>query len=261
MDPSQGVVKWSAQRAHQHLQAVVTTAVGIPLAAAVAGLFLALPAHPTVEERIGQAAEALGIGLLLVAVLAFLYAILLAPYEQRKELRSELLAVRTKYGELVDNVHKGLVLSQASVSREVRPENLLQTVRLTFHLRIRNDTDTVIEYQMKELSVLIRDQKAQLPEDDDSYRVWPKSDNGYLFYVPVDPPLVGGFETTFEYVVWYGPTTATDAYEQNYKYRIRDTASPDGSSYSGRYWREAGGHDVRRVVPNGHLRVPVAGIG
>jgi hypothetical protein len=252
VDPSQGVVKWSAQRAHQHLQAVVTAAVGIPLAATVAGLFLALPAHPTVEERIGQAAEALGIGLLLVAVLAFLYAILLAPYEQRKELRSELLAVRTKYGELVDSVHKGLVLSEASVNREVRPENPLQTVRLNFHLRLRNDTDTVIEYQMKELSVYVRDQKVKLPDDDASYRIWPKSDNGYLFYVPVDPPLIGGFETTFEYVAWYGPITATDAYEQHYAYRIRDNASLDPSRYNGRYWREAGGHDVSRAVPSGH---------
>lgn len=108
MDPSQGIIKWSARRAHQHLQAVVIAAVVIPLAATVAGLFLALPPHPTVAERIGQAAEALGVGLLLVVILAFLYAILLAPYEQRKELRSELLAVRAKYDELVDKVHKGL---------------------------------------------------------------------------------------------------------------------------------------------------------
>jgi hypothetical protein len=250
VDPTQGVIKWSAQRAHQHLQGVVTAAVAIPLAATVAGLFIAQPAHPTVAQRIGQAAEALAIGLALVALLAFLYAILLAPYEQRKALRTELRGIKTKYIELVEGVHKGLVVSDLTVSREVRQEDPTQTVRLNFHLRFRNDTDTAIEYQMKDLSVYIRDKKVQMPTDDTSYRVWPRSTNGYLFWVSVDPPLVGGFETTLEYVVWYGPITAIDAYEQNYIYGIRDTASVDQSSHSGRYWREPGGHDERRAMPS-----------
>jgi len=95
----------------------------------------------------------------LVAVLAFLYAILVAPCEQRKALRTELRAVRTNYTELVEGVHKGLVLSDLSVPREVQQENPTLTVRLNFHLRFRNDTDTPVEYQMKELSVYVKERK------------------------------------------------------------------------------------------------------
>lgn len=97
MDPSRGVIIWSAQRARQHLQTVVATAIAIPLAATIAGLFIALPPHPSRADLIVGAAEALGVGLLIVLLLAFIYAILLAPYEQRKALRNQVNSLREEY--------------------------------------------------------------------------------------------------------------------------------------------------------------------
>jgi len=99
VDSSKGVIRWSAQRAHQHLQAVVIAAIAIPLAAVIAALFIALPSHPTITDRIVQEAEALAVGLLIVLLVAFVYAFLLAPYEQRNTLRKEINALRDECGQ------------------------------------------------------------------------------------------------------------------------------------------------------------------
>jgi hypothetical protein len=250
------------QRAHQHLQAVVVTAIGIPLAATIAGLFIALPTHPTLADRVVQAAEALGVGLLVVSLLALVYAILVAPYEQRRLLRNQILTITKKYDQLVDVTQGSLVLSDLSTQREVLPENPQLTVRLNFHLRFRNEADIPIEYSIKELYLNITGTRAQIPTTSSSYRVWPKSNDGYLFSIPLDPALTGGFEATLEYVAWYGPTTAIDRYVQHYTYRIRDTVRVhQPGATNGRFWRQDGGYDKRRNVGEKQLGTKTAAAG
>jgi hypothetical protein len=91
VDPTRdGIIRWSAQRAHQHLQAVIPASIGIPLVGLIAGQLIALPKNPTTAERITQGAESLIVGVLVVALLALLYAIMVAPHEQRNALRRQL---------------------------------------------------------------------------------------------------------------------------------------------------------------------------
>jgi hypothetical protein len=61
------------------------------------GLFVDLPPHPTVVDRIIQASKYLGLGLLIVFAWAFIYAILRAPYEQRRMLREKLDSLTKEY--------------------------------------------------------------------------------------------------------------------------------------------------------------------
>jgi hypothetical protein len=107
MDPSsEGIIRWSAQRAHQHLQAVVPAAIAIPLASLIAGQFIALPDKPTITGRIVQGIESIIAGVAAVALLAFIYAVLVAPYEQRSALRRQLAAVEDKVKELCESAHE-----------------------------------------------------------------------------------------------------------------------------------------------------------
>lgn len=101
MDPTrQGIIKWSSQRAHEHLQAVIPASIGIPLVALIAGQLIALPKNPTTADRITQGTESLIVGVLVVAVLALLYAIVVAPYEQRNALRRQLADVTGQDNEM-----------------------------------------------------------------------------------------------------------------------------------------------------------------
>ena len=91
MEPTQqGIVKWSAKRAREHLQAIIPASIGIPVAALIVGQLIALPKHPTTADRIVQGVESLVAGLLIVALLVLIYAVAVAPYEQRNELRRRL---------------------------------------------------------------------------------------------------------------------------------------------------------------------------
>lgn len=203
MDPTKGVIRWSARRARRHLQAVVTGAVVIPLSAVIAGLFIAGPPHPTAADRVVQAVEALGVGFLIVITLALIYAIFRAPYEQRKALRIEIRTLNSRYDETVDEVHKGLTLSDISVQRDVLPENPHLAVGLSFHLRFRNDTNIPLEYSMRSLTFHLGENRTSIPiNPNSSYRVWPNQSDGYLFSVTLAPPLATGFEGSVEYTIW-----------------------------------------------------------
>lgn len=115
MDPSsQGIIRWSAQRAHQHLQAVVPAAIAIPVAALILGQFVALPSKPTTGDRIIQGIESIIAGVAVVALLVFLYAVLVAPYEQRNALRRQLATVKGEAEDLRTSVRK---------SSEIVPED------------------------------------------------------------------------------------------------------------------------------------------
>jgi hypothetical protein len=245
MDPSKGVVRWAARRARGHLQAVIPSAVFIPLISAVAGFYIALPKHPTNEQRVIQASKALVVGLLIVATLAFLYAVLVAPYEQRRLLRLSLAETERKYRELLNGVHKSIVLAQLRIRRDVLPQDTSLTCGLHFTLEFRNDAPVPIEYSMKRMFLKFRDTENEVPVDADaSYRIASDKTDAYLFSVGLNPPVSGGFEGKLTYAVRYGPTTAPEYYEQNYEYVFQDASNVSGTTYLGRYWRSAGGHDI-----------------
>lgn len=88
-DPNVGIFRWTLHRAHDHLRGVLVGGVGIPVASAVFGLF------------VGQAALAVICGFCLVALLAFLYAFLFAPYQQRNMLRCKVLEQKEQMGTLI----------------------------------------------------------------------------------------------------------------------------------------------------------------
>jgi hypothetical protein len=70
MDPSQGVIRWSVQRARQHLRTVVAGAIAIPLIFTIAGFLIPIPQRPSLTDRIIQAVEALAVGVIIVLLLA-----------------------------------------------------------------------------------------------------------------------------------------------------------------------------------------------
>jgi hypothetical protein len=97
VDPSQGVIRWSAQRARQHLRTVVAGAIAIPLIFTIAGFVIPIPQRPNLTDRVIHAVEALAVGVIIVLLLALVYAILRAPYEQRKALRAKVGALIEEY--------------------------------------------------------------------------------------------------------------------------------------------------------------------
>jgi hypothetical protein len=171
-----------------------------------------------------------------------------------QESRQEDEVAPTEHGHLVDAVQGALRLSGLSVQREVSPENPQLTVRLNLLLQFRNEAGVPIEYSMKQLYLNITGARVQVPNSNASYRIWPKSSDGYFCFLTVETPLTGGFEGTVEYTAWYGPITAIDRYEQHYTYRVRDTLSAHhpGSTVS-QYWREDGGYDKRHDVDDSQL--------
>jgi hypothetical protein len=246
MDPSKGVVRWAAARSRQHLQAVIPAAFGIPLVAAAAGFFIALPKNPTTAQRTIQAAEALGLGLALVAVLVFLYAIVVAPYEQRNLLRRKAAAIENRYNEALTGVHKSIELAQLKLMRDVVTGSQGLTCGLSFTLEFRNNGEVPIEYRMKRLYLTVDDIKSEIPMDGDiSYRIARERSNFFLFTVGLSPMRFGPIKGMVEYVVRYGPVTATEYYTQNYEYFFQDTLN-SGGTYSGRFWRTGKGSDVPR---------------
>ena len=171
-----------------------------------------------------------------------------------QESHQEEMVGQPGHGNLADAAQGGLVLSNLSVQREVSSENPQRTVRVNLLLQFRNEAEVPIEYSMKQLYLNITGTRVQIPTSSASYRIWPKSSDGYFCFLTLEPPLTGGFEGTLEYTAWYGPITAIDRYTQHYTYRIRDTLSAHNPARTeGRFWREDGGYDKRRDVDESQL--------
>lgn len=180
--------------------------------------------------------------------------IMVAMVASPEDLKFSLLQALQESRHVVDAVQGGLVLSDLSIQREVSPENPQLTVRLNLLLRFRNETEVPIEYSMKQLYLNITGARVRIPTSNASYRIWPKSSDGYFSFLTLETPLTGGFEGTLEYTAWYGPITATDRYTQHYKYRVRDTLNAyHPNKTEGRYWREDGGYDKRRGAEESQL--------
>lgn len=70
------------------------------MTALIVGQFIALPKNPTTLDRITQGAESIIAGVLVVALPVILYAIIVAPYEQRNALRRQLAEARNDFDEM-----------------------------------------------------------------------------------------------------------------------------------------------------------------
>jgi hypothetical protein len=99
MDPFRGAIPWSVEWVRRHLTGVVVGYVVIPFVGAFAGAVLApsttvatIVHPPSPLSRAATAGEAAGITLGGVIVLSFLAALVVAPYQQRNELRRRIIS-------------------------------------------------------------------------------------------------------------------------------------------------------------------------
>ncbi len=249
MNPTQqGVIRWSAHRAHEHLQAVVPASIGIPLIAIIAGQFIALPAKPTTADRIIQGAESLGVGVLIVALLVFTYAILVAPYEQRNALRREVVNSAKEITAIRDAVYETLRLERIESSREspdLSKPDIFNKMLCTMHFR--NTAQVPIKYSLRQMSIEVDGQSSPVVQvNDDTYRVQPDGMSYYNFDIVVNPPRGGQVIFLITYTVWYGPSTDPYMYEQLRTWRCVNstTVTPGATNY--RSAQLPGGHDILR---------------
>ena len=88
MDTDLGVFRWSWRRLPHHVASVIGVVVVI-LLGAFAGTIVHMPTNPTARDRLIGAGLAATITLGGVIAIGFLYAVVIAPYEQRKVLREK----------------------------------------------------------------------------------------------------------------------------------------------------------------------------
>lgn len=230
MEPTQqGIIRWSAHRANDHLQAVVPASIGIPLIAIIAGQFIALPAKPTTADRIIQGVESLGVGVLIVALLVFIYAILVAPYEQRNALRRQMVNAANEIKELRGSIREALQLREISTNRGVANiSNPDRYNKLWFIMYFRNTASIPIKYSLRELTVELNGRATpDIAFSNDSYRVSTGSDDQYHFEINVDPPQHGQVNCIVSYTARYGPTTDPYMYEQQYRIYCTNSTTID----------------------------------
>jgi hypothetical protein len=249
MDPTQqGIIRWSAHRAHEHLQAVVPASIAIPVIAIIAGQLIALPAKPTTADRIIQGVESLGAGVLIVALLVFIYAILVAPYEQRNALRRQVLNAAKEMTELQDSVYETLRLERIESSREspdLSKPDIFNKLLCTMHFQ--NTAQVPIKYSLRAMSIEIEGHPYPVVNmNDDTYRVQPDGMSYYNFDIVVNPPRGGQVIFLITYTVWYGPSTDPYMYEQLHTWRCVNstTITPGTTNY--RSAKLPGGHDILR---------------
>jgi hypothetical protein len=243
----QGIIRWSAHRAHDHLQAVVPASIGIPLIAIIAGQFIALPKKPTTADRIIQGVESLGVGVLIVALLVFIYAILIAPYEQRNALRRQLKNSVRELSEIRSSVHQTLRLDKVEITRNV-PLGASPWIydRLQFAMYFENTAAVPIKYSMQRLSLELNGQPVNIEANRDTYRLAVGGRDRYHFDLNLDPPLGAEAVCILDYCAWYGPSTDPYIYEQEYRMRCTSTPTLDPKTSNYRSTRLQGGKDILR---------------
>lgn len=92
LDPHRGVIRWAARRASDHLANVIIAALALPVVGAIIG------------DQVGNAALGAAAAFGIFLVLGFLYALVVAPYEQRKTLRGEVAELRGQLSTREPNV-------------------------------------------------------------------------------------------------------------------------------------------------------------
>ncbi len=163
-------------------------------------------------------------------------------------LRRQVLAASDTYDQLVEASRGSLVLSDLSIGRAVALETPQLTTQLNFHMRFQNEGDTRIEYSIQELYVTIGQTREPIAVNSSAYEIWPHGSSGYLFSMDIPPTSDEAFEVSLEYIVWYGPITTPDRYEQHYTYVIRNSIVVDQPNRTtDRFWRHSG-QDMHRIL-------------
>jgi hypothetical protein len=248
MDPYKGVIRWSAHRAREHFAGVLSTVVAIPAIAAIVAAFVGLPSKPTPADQIENALIGLGSGIIFVALVAALYALLRAPYEQRAMLRDRLSLRRAEILELESSVHETLALSGLVITRAVpdlsRPE---EYNHLQFTLTFSNNADVAVKYSLQSAAVEL---PGILPIGElahDQYRIGAEKSNQYIIYANFDPVQQGRAVGILDYRLWYGPTSNPDMYEQHYRIQFANTPDVNYTTSSTSHIFLPGGTDEIRL--------------
>ena len=106
---------------------------------------------------------------------------------------------------------------------------------LSFTLELRNNGELPIEYHMKRLYLTVDDIRSEIPMNSDmSYRIAREKSNFFLFTVGLSPLRSGPIKGMLEYMVRYGPVTATEYYTQAYEFFFQDALN-SGGTYSRRF--------------------------
>jgi hypothetical protein len=98
--PERGVFRWAYHHAVHDRAKFWVGSVGLSASIVVVATQVALPAHPTTAQKIVNGLVVLGIAVGAVVAVTYLYALLVAPFQQRNVLRQELAAARAHVGEL-----------------------------------------------------------------------------------------------------------------------------------------------------------------
>jgi hypothetical protein len=249
MDPYKGVIRWSLQRALDHFRGILATVIIIPALSAVIAQFVALPAKPTRAYRIENALVVLVLGVLFVAALACLYALLLAPYEQRGMLRTELTAKRAELDQIEDSLSETLTLEDLEQTRTAPSQALpAECSRLQLAIAFRNDADVPLKYSMKEASVELAGSELALIVSVDRFRIAAGHTGKCLAYIDINPPLAGPMIGILRYRAWYGPLTDPEMYEQQHSIYFTNNSAPIGLPINYSFVQLAGGHDKLRSL-------------
>jgi hypothetical protein len=100
LDPYGSCIRWAATRARQHIKGFILGGVVFSVVAASVSSIVREPPHPTALDHVSNATVGVLAALALICLLAFSYAFIVAPYEQRKRLREELTAAKEEIHDL-----------------------------------------------------------------------------------------------------------------------------------------------------------------
>ncbi len=87
LDPRRGVFRWARTRARNHRGRFGVGSVLLGAFVAVLGVAIHLPSHPTTAQRMINALSGFGIAVGVILIGTLVYALVVAPYEQRNKLR------------------------------------------------------------------------------------------------------------------------------------------------------------------------------
>ncbi len=86
-----GVLRWTWTQTRRHFNRFLVGTGSVSVLFIVVSGFLTLPPNPTTTDRISNGLIALAVAIVVVLVVTFLYALLVAPYQQRNALRARVL--------------------------------------------------------------------------------------------------------------------------------------------------------------------------
>lgn len=198
-----------------HLRGSISAVILFPVVAAVVGaVFTPLPLTASTDQRVEQAILSALIGIGFVALLLLTFAVLVAPYEQRRALRNWVEAHQSHDG-LIDEFHFVGAPIDTRVNLEVSPHTLSADVVIRF----LNESTVAVKQRVESVVVSIEGNSPQLATEG----LWEavvlagreaRFDCGTIHGIPFKNPIRGrlAFSTIF------GPASS-DAFS----YRVEET--------------------------------------